>query len=163
LPPILSVQMDNAIENNKNRIVFCFWSLLITEGIFKEVYMNSMLPSHTQNDIDKFFGRWSISLRKEKYLTIPLLMKSFTNVESTPIFLHLIQEVPAFKGFIARCIVEGDESLEGHIKAQQFRFFVVSNGCSMMKYKIHNSDSDWLPKDGSNIKLWQEDEEWRFL
>jgi hypothetical protein len=36
LPPILNVQMD------KNWFVFCFWSLLVANGIFKVVYVNFM-------------------------------------------------------------------------------------------------------------------------
>jgi hypothetical protein len=35
-----------------------------------------------------------------------------------PTILHLIEEVPDFKGFIAGCIAKGDEALEGHTKAQ---------------------------------------------
>ena len=34
LPPILHVQLDNAVSDNKNRYVFCFWSLLVAKGIF---------------------------------------------------------------------------------------------------------------------------------
>jgi hypothetical protein len=64
LPPILNVQMDNAVENNKNWFVFCFWSLLVTKGIFREVYVNFMLIGHTHDDIDALFGRWSMLLRK---------------------------------------------------------------------------------------------------
>jgi hypothetical protein len=43
-------------------------------------------------------------LRKDNFPTIPLLMKSFMEVESISIILHLIKEVPDFKGFIAGCI-----------------------------------------------------------
>ena len=34
LPPILNVQMDNAVGDNKNRFVFCFWSLLVAKRVF---------------------------------------------------------------------------------------------------------------------------------
>ena len=34
LPLVLHVQMDNAVSDNKNRFVFCFWSLLVSKGIF---------------------------------------------------------------------------------------------------------------------------------
>ena len=37
LPPVLHVQMDNAVSDNKNRFVFCFWSQLVAKGIFREV------------------------------------------------------------------------------------------------------------------------------
>jgi hypothetical protein len=163
LPSILNVQIDNAAGDNKNRFVFCFWSLLVAKGIFREVYVNFMLVGHIHDDIDAFFGRWSMALKKENFPTIPLLMKSFMEVESIPTIPHLIKEVPDFKGFIAGHIADGDEALEGHTKAQQFKFFVDSNGWPMMKYKIFCTDNDWLPKEGGGIKLWQEDEEGRPL
>jgi hypothetical protein len=69
--------MDNVAGDNKNRVIFNFWSLLVAKGIFKDVYMNFMLISHIHDDIDALFGRWSMSLRKENFSTIPLLMKPF--------------------------------------------------------------------------------------
>ena len=104
--------------------------------------MNFMLVGHTHDDIDALFGRWSMSLKKESFPTIPLLMKSFMDVESIPTIPHLIEEVPDFKGFIVGYIAEGDKALEGRTKAQQFKFFVDSSGCLMMKYMIHSTDSD---------------------
>jgi hypothetical protein len=106
--------------------------LLVAKGIFREVYVNFMLVGHTHYDIDALFGRWSMLLRKENFPTIPLLMKSFMEVESIPTIPHLIEEVPDFKDFIVGCIVEGDGALEVYTKAQQFKFYVDSNGCPMM-------------------------------
>ena len=57
LPPILNVQMDNAVGDNKNKYVFCFWSLLIAKRIFREIYLNFMLVGHTHDDIDALFRR----------------------------------------------------------------------------------------------------------
>jgi hypothetical protein len=50
------------------------------------------------------FGHWSMKLRKHDYPTIPLLMKSFMDVESLPVIPHLIKEVLDFKDFIDSCI-----------------------------------------------------------
>jgi hypothetical protein len=55
------------------------------------------------------------------------------DVELHPTILHIIEEVPNFKDFIAGYIAKGNEALEGQTKAQQFKFFVDSNGCPMMK------------------------------
>jgi hypothetical protein len=163
LPPILNVQVDNAARNNKNRFVFCFWSLLVPKGIFREVYVNFMLVGHTHDDINALFGRWSMLLRKDNFPTIPLLMKSFMELQSIPTIPHLIEEVLDFKGLIARCIAQGDEALEGHTKTQQFKFYVDSSGCPVMKYRILCSNPDWLPKEHGGIKLWREEEEGRTL
>jgi hypothetical protein len=145
--------MDNAVGDNKNRFVFCFWSLLVAKRIFREVYVNFMLVGHTHDDIDALFGRWSMALRKESYPTIPLLMRSFMTNERVPTIPHLIQEVPDFKSFIAGSIAEGSEALQGHTKAHQFKFYLDSNGCPVMKYKMLCHHEDWLPKEGGGIKL----------
>jgi hypothetical protein len=104
-----------------------------------------------------------MSLKKESFPTIPLLMKSFMDVELVPTIPHLIEEVPNFKGFVVGCITEEDEALKGLTKAQQFKFVIDSNGCLIMKYKIHYIDNDWLPKEDSSINLWQENKEGRPL
>ena len=119
LPPILNVQMDNATSDNKNRYVFCFWSLLVAKKIFPEVYVNFMIVDHTHDDIDALFGRWSMKLKKENFPTIPFFMKSFMDVESIPIIPHLIEEVADFKGFIEGSFNDGNDLLIGHTKPQQ--------------------------------------------
>jgi hypothetical protein len=104
-------------------------------------------------------------LRKESFPTIPLLMKSFMTNESAATIPHLIQEVPDFKKFIQEWILDGDEALQGHTKAHQFKFYLDASGCPVMKYKILCQDVDWLPRggEGSGIKLWKEDSMGRSL
>ena len=154
LPPILNVQMDNVVSDNKNIYVFCFWSLLVAKCIFHEVYVNFMLVGHTHDDIDALFGRWSMALRKESFPTIPLLMKSFMKNETVSTISHLIQEVPDFKKFIADWILDGEESLMGHTKVHQFKLYMNSTETPVLKYKIYCHDEEWLPKgEGNGIKL----------
>ena len=154
LPPILNVQMDNAVSDNKNRYVFCFWSLLVAKCIFREVYVNFMLVGHTHDDIDALFGRWSMALRKESFPTVSLLMKSFMKNEAVPTIPHLIQEVLDFKKFIADCILDGEDSLMDHTKVHQFKFYMDSSGTPVLKYKIYCHDEEWLSKgEGNGIKL----------
>jgi hypothetical protein len=98
LPPVLHLQLDNACSDNKNRHTFCFFSLLVANGMFREVYVNFMLVGHTHDDIDALFGRWSMRLHKHDYPTVPLLMKSFMDGESIPVVPHLIQEISGLQG-----------------------------------------------------------------
>jgi len=84
-------------------------------------------------------------------------MKSFIDVDFVPTIPHLIKEVLDFKAFIDGSLLDGDESLTGHTKAQQFQFYLNSTGVPIMKYKKYITDSDWLPKEGEGIKLWRED------
>ena len=84
--------------------------------------------------------------------------------ETVPTIPHLIQEVPDFKKFISEWILDGNESLMGHTKVHQFKFYLDSTGCPVVKYKIYCHDEDWLPKgEGGGIKLWKEDSEGRSL
>jgi hypothetical protein len=80
--------------------------------------VNFMLVGHTHNDIDALFGRSSMKLKKHDYSTIPLFMKSFMDVESLLVILHLIEEVPDFRGFIDSCICKKEDVLEGHTTVQ---------------------------------------------
>nr|PNR26858.1 hypothetical protein PHYPA_030339 [Physcomitrium patens] len=157
LPSILNVQMDNATRENKNRYVFAFWSLLVAKRIFREVYVNFMIVGHIHDDIDALFGRWSMLLKKEYFPTIPALMKSFMDVESIPTIPHLIEEVPNFKNFILRSILDKSEVLVGHTKPQQVKFYLDATGCPKMKYKLFCTDVEWLGEEGACIKIWKED------
>ena len=163
LPPILNVQMDNATGDNKNRYVFCFWSLLVAKKNFCEVYVNFMIVGHTHDNIDALFGRWSMKLKKENFPTIPFLMKLFMDVECIPTIPHLIEEVADFKGFIEGNFNDGNDLLVGHTKPQQVKFYLDSTGCLVMKYKMLCTDADWLGENGRGIKLWKEDAEGRSL
>ena len=137
--------------------LYCvFFSLLVAKCIFWEVHVNFMLVDHTHDDIDALFRRWTMKLRQSDYPTIPLLMKSFMDVDKVPVIPHLVEEVPDFKGFIAPFIASDDRSLENYGSVQEFKFYKHSNGWHMMQYKISCSDNDWLPKEGG-IKLWKED------
>nr|PNR45284.1 hypothetical protein PHYPA_015055 [Physcomitrium patens] len=157
LPPILNVQMDNAIGENKNRYVFAFWSLLVAKWIFRKVYVNFMIVGHTHDNIDALFGRWNMLLKKENFPTIPALMKSFMDVESIPTIPHLIEEVPDFKNFILGSILDKSEVLRGHTKPQQVKFYLDATGCRKMKYKLFCTDVEWLGEEGAGIKIWKED------
>ena len=159
LPPILNVQMDNATCDNKNRYVFCFWSLLFAKKIFREVYVNFMIVDHTHDDIDALFERWSMALKKESFPTVPLLMKSFMDVESISTIPHLIEEVADFKGFIGGKLNDGNDILVGHTKPQQVKLYLDSTRCPVMMYKMLCTDANWLGENGRGIKLWKEDAE----
>lgn len=87
------MQMDNVPSDNKKGYMFCLWSLLIARKVFCKVHLNFMLVGHTHNDIDAIFGRWSMKLRQNNYPTIPLVMKSFMDVESQLVILHFVKEV----------------------------------------------------------------------
>ena len=69
-----------------------------------------MIIGHTHDDMNALFGRWSMALKKESFLTILLLMKSFMDIEVASTILYLIEEVPNFKKFIEEGIVVGENA-----------------------------------------------------
>ena len=86
------------------------------------MYINFLIVSHTHDDIDVLFGRWSYKLRGTNYLTLLLLTKSFMDTESWPVIPHLIEEVPDFKKFVEGYLCTRHDALAGHTNAQQFKF-----------------------------------------
>ena len=110
----------------------CFWSLLVAKQIFHEIKVSFMVVGHTHDDIDALFGRWSMDLRQNDYPTVPLLIKSFMDLEKDVVVPHLIEEVPDFKSFIANYIAVGDESLVNHTKGRQFFFTMRKDGWPVM-------------------------------
>ena len=105
---------------------------------------------------------YAIEERKLPYH--PSLMKSFMDVDGIsdkPTIPHLIEEVPDFKAFLESLLLDGDDRLVGHTKAQQFKFYMNVAGVPIMKYKIYCTDNDWLPEEG--IKLWKEDSQGQSL
>ena len=157
LPLVLHIQMDNSWRENKNRYIFCFWSLLVARRIVKEVVVSFMIVGHTHDDIDASFGRWSMELRDKDHPTLPLLMQSYMSMEEAPFIPHLIEEVPDFKAYVRPYIGMNKKKLVGHSNGRQYKFFVDDNGWPIMQYKRACTDTQWLPKEG--LKLWKEDAE----
>lgn len=62
LPRVLNIQMDNTGKDNKNRHMFAFAGWLVARGVFEEVRLNSLHVSHTHEDVDRWFSRFSVAL-----------------------------------------------------------------------------------------------------
>ena len=86
-------------------------------------------------------------------------MKSFMDCETHPIISHLIEEVLDLKQFVEGYLGTRGDELEGHSKAQQFKFFKDSSGWPLMEYKNLCTDPKWLPPHGNGIRLWCESED----
>jgi hypothetical protein len=154
LPPTLHVQLDNCAKDNKCRYVFCFWSLLVAKEIFKEVFVSFLMVGHTHDDIDASFGRWNMKLHEEDFLTIPLLMKSYMDLDHMPVIPHMIEEMPDFKAFIKPYMLKRRNRLVGHTKAKQFRFYMRDDGLPAMQFKLLCTFPNWGPDAG--ILVWRQ-------
>ena len=155
LPPTLHVQLDNRAKDNKGHYVFCFWYLLVAKDIFKEMFMSILMVSHTHNDIDASFGCWSMKLHEEDFPTIPLLMKSYMDLDNVPVIPYMIEEVPNFKAYIKPYMLKGVDCLVRHTKTQHFSFFVMDDGIHAMQFKLLCTSPNWAPEDG--LLVWHQD------
>jgi hypothetical protein len=124
--------------------------------VFCEVYINFLIVGHTHDDIDTLFGRWSYKLRANDYPTLSMHMKLFMDAEKQPIIPHLIEKIPSFKAFVDGYLCSGNDTLQGHTNAQQFKFYKDGNKWPMIQCKLWCINSEWLPKENGGIRLWLE-------
>ena len=81
--------------------------MLTAKGIFTEVHVSYLLVGHIHDNNDASFGRWSMDLHKHDYPIIPLLMKSYMEMEKVPIIPHMIEELPNWRAFVIDYISNG--------------------------------------------------------
>ena len=55
---VFYLQANNKVAENKSIFNFGFAALLIMKGVFREVYMCYLPPSHTHEDVDQLFSIW---------------------------------------------------------------------------------------------------------
>jgi hypothetical protein len=64
LPPNLHIQLDNTTKQNKGKYLFAFLAMLIYRSVFKRITLGFLPVGHTHVDVDQFFSRISVYLRK---------------------------------------------------------------------------------------------------
>lgn len=74
LPPILFLQMDNCGRENKNHAVLGFLGALVSNDIFKQVYLNFLPVGHTHAKVDQRFSRISVHIRPQDIATMDDMM-----------------------------------------------------------------------------------------
>lgn len=99
-------------------------------------YVNFLLVGYTHVNIDALFGHWSLILRENDYLTIPLLINSFKNAELIPAITHLIEDISNFNSYIRHYIASREDILVGHSKSQQLHFYKHDDGWPFMQCKV---------------------------
>ena len=69
LPPVLFLQLDNTVRQNKGQFLFGFLDLLVEYGVFERVYTCFLPVGHTHEDIDQMFSRIALALRYRNAFT----------------------------------------------------------------------------------------------
>ena len=88
-------------------------------------------------------------------------MKSYMDLENTPVIPHMIEEVSNFKAFIKPYIQSEAHQLIGYMKAQQFRFDMRDDGVPAMQYKLLCTTQDWSPPEG--LLVWRVDADGKIM
>ena len=63
-PPVLYLQLDNTTKQNKGKWLMAFLALLVEAGTFTKIIVRFLPVGHTHEDIDQFFSRISMVLRR---------------------------------------------------------------------------------------------------
>lgn len=93
----MCIRLDYYTKENRSIFVSTYWSLLVVEGIFKELFVPFLLVGYIYNDIDASFRWWSMNLHEQDSPIVPLLMKSYMDLDNTSVIPNMIEEASHFK------------------------------------------------------------------
>ena len=62
---VLYLQLDNTTKQNKGRWLMAFLALLVEAGTFRKIIVSFLPVGHTHEDIDQFFSRIGMLLRRK--------------------------------------------------------------------------------------------------
>ncbi len=110
-------------ENNKNRHLLAFLSLLTTREVFKEIQLGFLVVGHTHENIYGSFGYLSKKLGKQNNYVMADLMKAFMLSQDHPFILQLILEIHDFKSWVNGYFNNGLDVLVDHTKMPLFLVF----------------------------------------
>ncbi|XP_032217810.1 uncharacterized protein LOC5517433 [Nematostella vectensis] len=82
LPPVLYLQFDNCVRENKNQFMFTLLAILVHLKVFKKIRVNFLPVGHTHEDIDAFFGVFSKHLAKLDVYTMDDLQRALESCVS---------------------------------------------------------------------------------
>ena len=152
-PPVLWLQADNCIKENKNRWMLGFCEWLVHKGLFQEIMISMLPPGHTHIDVDQMFSTFSKWLDTHSIHSLSDLLSSVDSAyrgDSTKPTAFFLPTVYNFIGFFAPFM----RDLGGLNTAHVFLICKQPNGLVGIKVKKwHSVDSKWLGAD-SNPNDW---------
>ena len=93
LPRVLYLQLDNTTRQCKNKFVMAWLALLVTCGVFDEVYLSFLPKGHTHEDIDQMFSCIARYLRKHDCPSpsafVDCIREAYTYNLTDPVVEHL--------------------------------------------------------------------------
>ena len=93
------LQLDNTSSENKNHALLSYCGLLVELGYFDRVVVSFLIPGHTHEDIDRFFGTAKFHLRQMAADSPPdsfALLEKRLAASKMPTTCHELTDVWAF-------------------------------------------------------------------
>ena len=73
LPEVLYLQLDNTTKQCKGKYLLGFLALLVEAGSFRKIIVSFLPVGHTHEDIDQYFSRIALALRRHDAHSRPML------------------------------------------------------------------------------------------
>ncbi len=140
-PHTLYLQIDNCWRENKNTTLFGFLALLIKHGWFREIYVHSLPPGHTHEDIDRMYSSWNSHYWKrglQSPASIPEFLEwAYPNSEFRPQW-HTVHSIFDIKKMLQEYLI----NMSGHSHARAFKFCRYESNIAMW-YKASSLQINW--------------------
>ena len=82
--------MDNCFRENKNQYVIAYLNFLVKSRVFHEVIVSFLPVGHTHEDIDQFFSRVSIYMKRNDAVTMNEFAECVRNSQKPRPFVQII-------------------------------------------------------------------------
>ena len=146
LPKHGMLQFDNCPEN-KNKEMFCYFSLLIELGILDRVEINFLIVGHTHCCIDQYFSVLSGAVKGSEFIGSPtsiqfLYQYAHSNSKDRPLMQRVLHStydyVKMFQPYVNKVV--------HYLVPHSFLLYKLSHKC-IMKYRMFSSFTKWLPEE----------------
>lgn len=139
----LYVQADNKVAENKNKYTFCFWTMLIQQGVFSDVFLYFLPPGHTHEDVDQLFSTFKKALKYKSALGLPelleLIQNSFVVEEETVPVMEAVEIVYDWKTFFRQHM----NNIHYFTQPRCFHFYRNSEGKVVFRAKAGATNGVW--------------------
>ena len=86
--------MDNCARENKNKYVLGYFSYLIKQNLFSNIYINYLQVGHTHIDVDALFSLISKQMKKTNVFTIDQLHQAIRDGVKSTINVTHVDNIP---------------------------------------------------------------------
>lgn len=135
LPPVLYLQLDNCVKENKNQYILWLLALLVELKIFEKIRLNFLPVGHTHEDIDAFFGVYSKHLAQMDVYTIEDLLQAMESclaiIKAFPFLLDVVYNIKEW-------LLPHAEELHAHTQPKSFKFVRDEEGHCIMYYRNYS-------------------------